>query len=245
MKNLFGFELRKIIRQKSFYICFVIALALIALSAAVSAGLKNNPDYTGVFTVSGFVKSSLGSSSFFLVMGVFVALYCCDDVSNNTLKNLYSRGYSRGQVYFAKYVISLAASLFAAAACFLFAFIAGKITADVGGENVAGSVICQLVVVIAYHAVYFALAMIIGKVGGSVAINIAGPMLVLTVLTLLTSLLKLEGVNLGDYWLESAINGLTAAAIESKAYIKAIVMTAIYAAVFITTGYFVNKRKEL
>lgn len=245
MKNLLAFEFRKILRQKSFYICFVIALGLIALSAAVSAGFKDSPDFTGVYTVGGFVRSALSSSSFFLVLGVFVALYCCDDVTNNTLKNLYSRGYSRGQVYFSKYIVSLAASLFAAAICFLFAFIACRSSADASKENIVGSVACQLVVVIAYHAVYFSLAMIIGKVGGSVAINIVGPILVLTVLTLITSLLKLEGVNLGDYWLESAINGLAAAKVQSKAYIKAIVMTVIYASVFITAGYFVNKRKEL
>lgn len=246
MVKLIAFEFRKLLRQKSFYICFAIVLALIGLSAAVNAQLKNNPEIVITFTVASFTKSALTSSSFFMVLGVFVALYCCDDVANNTLKNLYSRGYSRGQVYFSKYVVSLCASIAAAAVTFLFAFIVGKLSASSGESGkLFGSIVCQLLLVVAYHAVFFSLATIIGKVGGSVAINIIGPMLVLTVLTLITSLLKLDRVNLGDYWLESAINGLTATAIEGKAFIKAVVMSVIYTAAFVPVGYVINKKKEL
>lgn len=246
MGKLISFEFRKLLQQKSFYICFAIVLALIGLSAAVNANLKDNEAFAIVFTVASFTKSALTSSSFFMVLGVFVALYCCDDVANNTLKNLYSRGYSRGQVYFSKYIVSLCASIAAAAVTFLFAFIVGKASANTGeSDKLFGSIVCQLLLVVAYHAVFFSLATIIGKVGGSVAINIIGPMLVLTVLTLITSLLKLDSVNLGDYWLESAINGLTATAIEGKAFIKAVVMSVIYTAAFVPIGYVINKKKEL
>lgn len=246
MSKLISFEFRKLFRQKSFYICFAIVLALIGLSAAVNAQLENNPELTITYTVASFTKSALTSSSFFMILGVFVALYCCDDITNNTLKNLYSRGYSRGQVYFSKYIVSLCASLAAAVISFLFAFIVGKTNADAGESNdVFSSIVCQLLLVTAYHAVFFSLASIIGKVGGSVAINIIGPMLVLTVLTLITSLLKLDSVNLGDYWLESALNGLTASAVEGKAFIKAVVMSVIYTAAFVPIGYVINKKKEL
>lgn len=246
MGKLIAFEFRKLVRRKSFYICFAIVLALIALSAAVNASIKDNPDIAITFTVASFTKRALGSSSFFLILGVFVALFCCDDISNNTLKNLYSRGYSRERVYFSKYIVSLAASVFAAALSFVFAYIVGKSNADAGeSSDIAASVMSQLLIVVAYHAVFFSLATIIGKVGGSVAINIIGPTLVLTVLTLITSLLKLDNVNLGDYWLESAINGLTADVIKNKAFIKAVVMSVIYVAVFVPIGYIINKKKEL
>ncbi len=246
MVKLISFEFRKLLRQKSFYICFAIVLALIGLSAAVNAQIQNDPEIVFTFTVTSFTKSALTSSSFFMILGVFVALYCCDDVTNNTLKNLYSRGYSRGQVYFSKYIVSLCASIAAAAVTFLFAFIVGKVSAGSGESGkLFGSIVCQLLLVVAYHAVFFSLATIIGKVGGSVAINIIGPMLVLTVLTLITSLLKLDRVNLGDYWLESAINGLTATAIEGKAFIKAVVMSVVYTAAFVPVGYVMNKKKEL
>lgn len=246
MKKLLAFEWRKIVRQKSLYICFGIVLALIALSAAINAGLKENPDNPFVFTVAGFVKSALTSSSFFMILGVFVALYCCDDIVNNTLKNLFSRGYTREQVYFAKYFVSLAVSLIAAAVAFAFAFIVGKATADGGGyAKLPGIVLSQLALVVAYHAVYFSVATVIGKVGGSVAVNIIGPMLVLTVLTLITSLLKLDSVNLGDYWLESAVNGLTATTVKNKAFIKAIVMSVLYTAAFVPVGCLRSKKKEV
>lgn len=245
MGKLIAFEFRKLLRQKSLYICMIIVLGLIGLSAVVNAGLEKNPEFDIMFTVAGFTKGALTSSLFFMILGVFVALYCCDDVTNNTLKNLYSRGYTRGAVYFSKYIVSLAASVCMAAVSFLFAFVAGKMSANADGANAFGSIACQLLTVAAYHAVYFAVATVIGKVGGSVAVNIVGPMLVLTVLTLVTSLLKLESVNLGDYWLESAVNGLTAATLTTKAAVKAIVMSAVYIPAFAVGGYLFNKKKEL
>lgn len=246
MAKLLSFELRKILRQKSLYICLAIVLALIGLSAVVNASLAKNPEFGLTVTASGFTKSALSSSSFFMILGIFVALYCCDDNTNNTLKNLYSRGYSRGEVYFAKYAVSLAISEILAAVCFLFAFLLGKAAVNDGASAKAvGSVFCQLLLVVAYHAVFFSVATLIGKVGGSVAVNIAGPLLVLTVLTLITSLLKLESVNLGDYWLESAVSGLTVAEIPTKAFVKAIVMSVVYTAAFIPIGYAACKKKEL
>lgn len=246
MGKLISFEFRKIFQLKSLYVCLAIMLALIGLSSAVNAGLEQNPELGLVFTVESFTKSALSSSSYLMILGIFVALYCCDDVSNNTLKNIYSRGFTRGQVYFSKYAVSLIVAEALAVICFLFSLILGKLTAENGeSANVVAGVLCQLVVVVAYHAVYFSLATIIGKVGGSVAVNIAGPMLALTVLTLITSLLKLESVNLGDYWLDSAINGLTAQTIETKAIVKAIVMGVAYTAVFVPVGFAVNRRKEL
>lgn len=246
MGKLICFELRKILRQKSLYICLAIVLGLIGLSAVVNASLEKNPEFDILFTVASFTKSALSSSSFFMILGIFVALYCCDDISNNTLKNLYSRGYSRSRVFFSKYVVSLLVSEVLACLCFLFAFLTGRASAsEAAGANVAGSVFSQLVIVVAYHAVYFSVATIIGKVGGSVAVNIAGPMLILTVLTLITSLLKLENVSLGDYWLDSAMQGLTAAAVQTKAYVKAVVMGIVYTAVFVPVGYVMNKKKEL
>ncbi|MCM1130270.1 MAG: ABC transporter permease [Roseburia sp.] len=246
MSKLISFEFRKILRQKSLYICLIIVLGLIGLSAAVNASLEKNPEFEFLFTVSSFTKQALSSASFFMILGIFVALYCCDDVANNTLKNLYSRGFSRGQVYFSKYIVSLIVSEALAVICFLFAFLTSKAAAS-EGENakLLGSIFSQLILVVAYHAVYFSVATIIGKVGGSVVVNIAGPMLVLTVLTLITSLLKLKSVNLGDYWLESAMQGLTVTTIETKAFIKAIVMGIIYTVAFVPVGYVMNKKKEL
>lgn len=246
MGKLISFEFHKILRQKSLYICGAIILGLIGLSAVVNASLAKNPEFDIIITVAGFTKSALSSSSFFMILGIFIALYCCDDISNNTLKNLYSRGYSRSQVYFSKYLVSLIVSEVLATVCFLFSFIMGKATASDGASaDVIGSICCQLVVVVAYHAVFFSISTMIGKVGASVAVNIAGPLLVLTVLTLITSLLKLENVNLSDYWLESALTGLTGATLATKSIVKAIVMGVIYTAVFITLGFFVNKKKEL
>lgn len=248
MGKLLKFEFRKITRQKSFYICFGIALLILALSAVILKAAVNEAGSTEVFSPVSFSLTALTSSSFTLVLGIFVALYCCADYSDNTLKNIYSRGYTRAQVYFAKYLVSLLLSLAVAILFFLWAFIFGKKfgnTEEAVTQEFIISVVCQLVIVAGYHAVYFSLAMIIGKVGGSVAVNLVGPMLVITVLTLLTSLLKIENLTLNSYWLDAPMSSLSQGAAESSLFLKSIVMSVIYAGIFVAGGYFLNRKKEI
>ena len=182
-----------------------------------------------------------------MLLGIFTALYCCDDVSNNTMKNIYSKGYSRAKVFFAKYIVSLSASLIVAIAFFLISFMLGKVLGNADEAitgTFAGSIILQLLVVVGYHAVYFSLAMIIGKVGGSVALNIVGPMLVFTVLSLLASLLKID-FDFSEFWLDSVINPLSNGNIDGNLIIKAVLMPLLYSSVFVTAGYFMNRKKEM
>lgn len=247
MGKLFKFEIRKITRQKSFYICFGISLLILVLSAVIMKIAANDAGSDAVFSPVSFTMSAITSSSYVMLLGIFTALYCCDDNSNNTLKNIYSRGYSRAKVFFAKYVVSLLASLVVAAAFFLISFILGKVLGN-ADEAVTGaftgSVILQLLVIVGYHAVYFSLAMIIGKVGGSVALNIVGPMLVLTVLTLLASLLKID-FNFNEFWLDAVMNPLSQGNVDGKIITKAVLMPILYAGAFLTAGYFVNRKKEM
>ena len=204
MGQLFRFETRKIIRQKSFYICFGISFLILVLNAIIMKISANDAGNDIVFSPVKFSMSAIVGSSFIMLLGIFTALYCCDDVSNNTMKNIYSKGYSRAKVFFAKYIVSLSASLIVAIAFFLISFMLGKVLGNADEAitgTFAGSIILQLLVVVGYHAVYFSLAMIIGKVGGSVALNIVGPMLVFTVLSLLASLLKID-FDFSEFWLD-------------------------------------------
>lgn len=247
MGQLFRFETRKIIRQKSFYICFGISFLILVLNAIIMKISANDAGNDIVFSPVKFSMSAIVGSSFIMLLGIFTALYCCDDVSNNTMKNIYSKGYSRAKVFFAKYIVSLSASLIVAIAFFLISFMLGKVLGNADEaitKTFAGSIILQLLVVVGYHAVYFSLAMIIGKVGGSVALNIVGPMLVFTVLSLLASLLKID-FNFSEFWLDSLINPLSNGNIDGNIIIKAVLMPLLYSSVFVTAGYFMNRKKEM
>lgn len=258
MGKLFLFEARKLARQKSLYICFAIAVAMLVLVALVYAILQGYSDRFSdgtldgepVFGVAKFTKNTFSNCDFFLLLAVIVTLFCCNDYSNATIKNIYAKGYSRAKVYFSKYLFSLALSLVLAAACIIISYVIGAIFAkpDDGGQ-LAEIMVCQLITVIGYHGIFFSVSMMLTKVGGSLAINILAPMLFGTVLSLLTLLIQSAAtgseIDLGYIWFDSVFAGLSKSSVETETFIRAVLMSLIYAGAFVTLGYFVNSRKEV
>ena len=90
--------------QKSLYICFGIGLLIITLAMLTSKTFDTLTDAVNTM----FVVLSTGFTSF---LGIFMAVFVCHDFSQQTIKNVYARGYQRTTVYFAKYFISLVATL--------------------------------------------------------------------------------------------------------------------------------------
>jgi len=67
-----------------------------------------------------------------MVIGVFAAVYICGDFGNTVIKNIISKGYTRTQVYFAKYLITLIVSLAYALLAMLMGFLCGVIMWNAG-----------------------------------------------------------------------------------------------------------------
>lgn len=261
MGKLFLFETRKLARQKSVYICLAVAVALIALSALTFAFVDKFLESRGedlsavmgvdyMFYVGNFTKNAFSNCEFFLLLGVIITLFCCGDYSNGTIKNIYAKGYSRTKVYFAKYLISLILSLVFAALCIVISYAIGAIFAkqDNCGQ-LAAVVICQLFTVIGYHGIFFSVSMMLGKTGGSLAINILAPMFLGMILELLTMLVRAAAkggeFDCGYIWFDSVYRALGEIPVKTEAFLRAVLMSIIYAGGFVTLGYFVNRRKEV
>lgn len=262
MGKLFLFELRKLARQKSVYICVAIALGLIVLGAVTFAFVDKLMESHGgdalpgaasaeyMFYVGSFTKNALSYCEFFLLLGVIVTLFCCNDYSNGTIKNIYAKGYSHAKVYFTKYLFSLILSLVFAALCIIVSYAIGAGFAKQDNcDKLAAVMICQLVMVIGYHGIFFSVSMMLGKTGGSLAINILAPMFFGMILMLLTMLVQSTTGNTKidfEYiWFDSTLTELNAIPVEGKAFARAVVMSIIYAGGFVTLGYFVNRKKEV
>ena len=115
MIDLLRLEFRKLKRQKSFYIILVLMLAFVALSAVSTKLLEHLAEQinevgeamggerfnaSGEGVLLGFASSSM----FSMLAAIFVAIVVCDDYGNSIVKNIFSRGYSRMDFYFAKLV---------------------------------------------------------------------------------------------------------------------------------------------
>ncbi len=245
MGNLLRFEWRKLWQQKSLYICFGIGLAINFL-ALLSA--KN----------FGALDSALGNmcvalnSGYTSFLGIYIALYACQDSSQQTIKNIYARGYSRSLVYWVKYAVSLGVTLATALLYWGFNFL---LTCCFGGEvgsfvtTVGQALALQLWVIIGYHGLYFGVAMLLNKLGGSIAINLIGVDCVFVVLSLIISLLKID-FNVMYYNLSNLLTDIVEASLmmpefTSSMVIRGITIPLLYVVTFVGAGWLVSRRRDV
>ena len=250
MGTLMKFEMHKLKKQKSFYICTLIMVALLFLSAITTKALVNgSPEYAAQFKGSGIdsMIGALGNCSFLLIAGIFTALTVCEDYEQQTVKNIFSRGYSRRSVYTAK----LMTVWIATSVMFLIAEVAALISGNLYfgiGETESLRFLTvlgvQYVVAMANVAMFFAISSVLRKNGSSIAATIVAPMLVNVVLSFADSLLKLRDVSLTNYWLSSFLGDLTLS-VESGRMTVCLVASLIYIPVFVFAGIRINRKIEL
>lgn len=247
MKNLLKFEFRKLFKQKSFYICTAVMLVISYMGLLLNKTMASNPEMNMPMpSVLSALLSAINSSNFTLICGIFIALFVCTDYDQQTIKNVYSRGFSRSNVYFAKYVVSVFSTvvMFAVTLIFNFASAATMFEKTTETGNYVGLIIGQLLYCIAYSSFVFAVSLIVKKVGVSIALAILGPSLIGTVINLADVFLKIENFKIGSYWLNGFANDLTTIATSSSRLIVCIVFSIIYALLFVVIGSLINKKQE-
>lgn len=248
MSRLLKFEFRKLIRQKSFYICTAIMLASSFIGLLLNKTLASNPELNMTMpTAQSALLSAVSSSSFTMLCGIFIALFVCADYDSQTIKNIYSRGFSRNSVYFAKFIVCVVSTVVMFAITLIFTYVAGVSMFEIGTEagNYAGLVIGQLLYCLAYSSFVFAISLIVKKVGVSIALAVLGPPLIGAVINLADAFLKIKSFQIGSYWLEGLIGDLSSLATDQTRLIVCIVLSLVYTAVFVAAGYLVNRKQEV
>ena len=258
MKDLLRFEFRKLKRQKAFYICLAIMIVMILITGITyKVVLEYMPETVEAVeteggemlpkTFSGFLLGFVSASMFSMLTAIFVSIVVCDDYDNQIVKNIYARGYSRENCYFAKLIYVLAVTtcmflcslIFAAAiggAFFGFNGVSGKMFILLGG---------QYVVCMSGVAFSFAIASAIRKLGATIAINIIVPMIVPLLLELADTLLKIDGFKIEEIWISSFLTSLTNIEEVTGRIIVCFLGAVAYTAAFIAAGYVVNKKTEI
>ncbi len=256
MKNILKFEVRKLFRMKILYICLgiLIGLALLnVLTMYLMYKISTEEIFGEAFiefastTAVTILKSELSQQSGTILIALFVTLYVCDDNMNNTLKNIYGRGYGRDGVYFGKLIIALCVALSYAVIDMLFSFVFGCIFFKVGTADatIVGTIVVQLLAALAYASLFFFLTTVIKKTGGAVVCNVLITMFFAMVLTLVDLIIDSESFKIADYWIDGIIAKVAGDVVEAKTYIISTVMTLVYSAAFIVGGMFVNRKREV
>ena len=250
MKKLLNFEFRKLFRQKSFYVCGILLLAFVFLSAAISRLAVDNAEKitAPLPTAIGMLRTALQGANATLIIGIFVALFVCADYSDGTLKNIYAKGYTRTSVYFSKMIAVFSAAVIFCIITWCGAFISGRFFFETGTGfelNIIGTLAAQLLSVFGYTALFFALATIIKRTGGSIAACIVGPMLFSILFAVADSVINSETFALSDYWLDGLFSGLTQTVVTRQFMMLAVIFSLVYTAVFTAVGCVFNRKSQL
>lgn len=251
MGKLLKFEFRKLTRSKSFYICLAISIVILLISGFSTRAFTKVVDGTPLPQLVDFVQSALSNGSVILISGIFIALFICEDDSYGTIKNIYAKGYSRENVFFSKYIITLVGVLFIAVLNILIASLFGLIFFDRTdtASNLFVNILGQLVVLVAYHSIFVAISSWMKKSGGAIAINIIGTSVVSLVLGLIDVALKLKdkmgSFMFTNYWVDTFFTTFKTSNASTSSIVTGFVGSAIYIAFAILLGLLASKKKEL
>lgn len=253
MKKLLNFEFRKLIRQKSFYVCNIVLLVLIFLSALMSKAVFDNISdlEQPLPTAFGMLQTSLSGGNLTLIIGIFIALFACEDYTDGTIKNIYAKGYSRSEVYFSKLTAVCIFSIIACIISLAGSFVSGLLFFEMGSvidfHTIAVLFSQIFVVVFGYTTLFFAISVILKKTGSSIAGCIVAPMVVSLIFSMADSFLHNDNFKIANYWLDGLFGSITKTAsdVTGRTLIVAVIVSAVYAIICTAAGLKIGKKQEL
>ena len=257
MKELLRFEFRKLFQNKALYICLGIALFLLVVNAITAKAMAEimketmeeiGQPYESAYSGLSLVKSVFSNNTS-IIEGVLVTIIVCEDFVGDIVKNIYSKGYTRAQVYFAKLISSLTAFTAIIILGMILSFITGlalfgKVgTAD---KSYIPSVICIYLLSWSYFSIYFGLAMLFKKIAPSIILCIIGPVAVNLLLAMADALINKDGeINISDYWISSQMSYQSLSVVENKTIFTSIVLSIALIALFISLSFFLNEKRDV
>ena len=223
---------------------------LLFLSVLTSNVLAHNTELAEQFTVSSIdtVINALNNSSFLMIAGIFTALCVCDDYEQQTIKNIYSKGYSREQVYLSKLISVWIGTTIMFALVIICAFLFGITyfgTIDFSDLHFAKILAVQYIVCMANIALYFLVSSLLRKNGSSIAATIVAPMIINMILGVFDSFLKLQDFSLTNIWVSSFMGDISTLSVSGERLTICLAGSLIYIVIFSAAGILSHKKIEL
>ncbi|MBQ7063608.1 MAG: ABC transporter permease [Firmicutes bacterium] len=224
MAKLVKFELHKLFRQKSFYIIMILIAGVAFLTTFVTRKALNWTGF-GIEGMEGLPVDSLKAAihaRFFLLEGiensafstflvVFASIFVCMDYVEKTAKNIAAKGYTRMQILFSKYFVTLIGTLLLTLVMWGANFGFGALYGGIPKEwpaIVFAALGTQLMGVLGLVTAYFFLSQWVRKTGAAIALGIILPTVVALLLELLEILLKIPN-KITPYWLSTCLQSIS------------------------------------
>ncbi|MCD8120331.1 MAG: ABC transporter permease [Lachnospiraceae bacterium] len=250
MNKLLRFEFHKILRQKSMRVCSVVLICLSLLSLLTTKSLwENAGEVLGdVPGATDLAVAALSSCSFTLILAIFTALFVSEDSSEGTIKNIYSKGYARAQVFLSKLIAVSVYCIVMAVICIAIFFVGGKaLFPGDGALDLSGltSLIPQLILMLAYTFLYTLIASVSKKSGDAIAGCIVVPMLASLALSIADTFLNMEAFSFSSCWLDNLYSAVNTTAITGSNFIAGVIGGLLYMVVLYIAGIYVCNKKQV
>lgn len=241
MNRLNKFNIHNLFKQKSFYICAIILIALASLEIIANVITANFITHKAAnINSNDTVLTFLNPASFELFVAIFIALFYTLDASNGTMKNIIARGFSRKQVFISKFITIM----FGVTIMFISSFIISYIFTFIAGgkilmlnSNVLSKIGINYINILGIAAFYTLISSIVSKASGALVACILTNFLAPTLLLTTNILLKLKtNTDISKIWISNATNNKG---------IMVIIICAAYIVISYILGSIISSKKEI
>ncbi|MBQ3929102.1 MAG: ABC transporter permease subunit [Clostridia bacterium] len=193
-----------------------------------------------------YANMLLGDGTITLLAAICISVFTASEYSMGTLKNTVSRGFTRGQIYLSKLVVSCVSTLILTAAYLIggmtvcLIFVRG--TSELNFGQMAMIAVTQILLLFAMASLYYTIAIIIKKTGSTVAMSIVLPTFVSTMIVTTTYGDK-DFAKIARYWLFETPVYVQKFCLNGQIYIP-LLLAAGYFAVTVAAGYLTFRRQD-
>ena len=290
MGNMLKFECRRLFKKPSFYVCLGLCAVFTILTIVVSRANFNDmlkyygsssyyplenmketfaenfsPDMLALNNTGISMMSTItGISMMSTIMAIFMGIFVCEDRVRGTIKNIYARGYSRTDVFLAKFIVASVTATLIFTAITLVAYISGWImfaTKPFAVEPLKVNgiwllILGKFVAILGVTALYFMLSELIGTTGFSIAANIFLPSVASMILYIGLELIyfvasKGDNFNyeavmkIAEYWIYSLASSGFAEEMKVEDYVGHLCASGGYVILFGFLSWLIARKKQV
>ena len=286
MGNMLKFECRRLFKKPSFYVCLGLCAVFTILTIAVSRAnfndmlkyysssigdeysyysLENMQEtFAKNFSPDMLALNNTGISMMSTIMAIFMGIFVCEDRVRGTIKNIYARGYSRTDVFLAKFIVASVTATLIFTAITLVAYISGWImfaTKPFAVEPLKVNgiwllILGKFVAILGVTALYFMLSELIGTTGFSIAANIFLPSVASMILYIGLELIyfvasKGDNFNyeavmkIAEYWIYSLASSGFAEEMKVEDYVGHLCASGGYVILFGFLSWLIARKKQV
>lgn len=281
MGNMLKFECRRLFKKPSFYVCLGLCAVFTILTIMVSrANFNDMLKYYGSssyyplenmketfaenFSPDMLALNNTGISMMSTIMAIFMGIFVCEDRVRGTIKNIYARGYSRTDVFLAKFIVASVTATLIFTAITLVAYISGWImfaTKPFAVEPLKVNgiwllILGKFVAILGVTALYFMLSELIGTTGFSIAANIFLPSVASMILYIGLELIyfvasKGDNFNyeavmkIAEYWIYSLASSGFAEEMKVEDYVGHLCASGGYVILFGLLSWLIARKKQV